>query len=175
MKKMTARQELQQIHGIGDILAQRLIAAGNDSCAKVAALGAAGLRQVKGINQKAVESILAQAQELAEQQKSSRDARIEALRAQAAELRRSLESIALQVREQKDEMSDKLKRKLDRRLATFLVKLDAVEKKAHKRIKRTGRGLKKATKSLTELVLADSKSVLKGIKKARKNLKQVQK
>jgi hypothetical protein len=51
---------LQQIRGIGKLLAQKLIAAGNDSCAKVAALGEAGLKEFKGINPKAIPAILAQ-------------------------------------------------------------------------------------------------------------------
>ena len=46
---MNPMQELQQIRGIGKVLAQRLIDAGNDSCAKVAALGEEGLKQFKGL------------------------------------------------------------------------------------------------------------------------------
>lgn len=172
---MTSMQELQQIHGIGKVLAQRLIGAGNDSCAKVAALGEEGLKQFKGINPKAIPAILEQAAQLAKHDGSDRAARIAALKEFAATLRQSVQNLTASARAHlADDLSKKAERKLTDALIDFLLTLDRVEGRAHKRIKRTGRGLAKAGARLEGLGEADLKSIRKGLKRASKALQRVQ-
>lgn len=171
---MTPMQELQQIRGIGPVLAQRLIAAGNDSCAKVAALGEEGLKELKGINLKAIPSILEQAAQLAQPHGNDRAERIAALKEFAATLRQSVQNLTASARENlADDLSKKAERKLTDALIDFLVTLEKVEGKAHKRIKRTGRGLARAGERLEGLGEADLKSIRKGLKRANKALQKV--
>lgn len=172
---MTSMQELQQIRGIGKILAQRLIAAGNDSCAKVATLGEEGLKQFKGINPRAIPAILEQAAQLAKQDGNDRAARIAALKEFAATLRQSVQNLTTAARVHlADDLSKKAERKLTDALIDFLITLEKVEGKAHKRIKRTGRGLAKAGNRLEGLAEGNLKSIRKGLKRASKALQRVQ-
>ena len=172
---MNAMQELQQIRGIGAILAQRLITAGNDSCAKVAALGEEGLKQLKGINPQAVSAILEQATQLAQADSNDREARIAALKEYAAKLRQSVQDLTASARAHlADDLSKKAERKLTDALIDFLLTLEKVEGRAHKRIKRTGRGLAKAGARLEGLGETDLKSLRKGLKRASKALQRVQ-
>lgn len=172
---MTSMQELQQIHGIGKVLAQRLIAAGNDSCAKVAALGEEGLKQFKGINPRAIPAILEQAAQLAKQDGNDREARIAALKEFAATLRQSVQNLTASARAHlADDLSKKAERKLTDALIDFLLTLEKVEARAHKRIKRTGRGLAKAGARLEGLGESDPKTLRKGLKRANKALQRVQ-
>ena len=169
-------KELQQIRGIGAVLAQRLIDAGHDSCAKVAALGEEGLRQYKGINPKAIPSILEQAAQLAHAEGNDRAARIAALKEFAAKLRQSVQDLTASVHEHlSEDLSKKAERKITDALVDFLVILEKVEGRAHKRIKRTGRGLAKAGERLEGLVEGNLKSIRKGLKRAGKTLQRVNK
>lgn len=168
-------KELLQIRGIGKVLAQRLIAAGNDSCAKVAALGEEGLKELKGINHQAIPAILEQATQLAKQAGNDRETRIAALKEFAATLRQSVQDLTASARAHlSDDLTKKAERKLTDALIDFLVTLEKVEGRAHKRIKRTGRGLAKAGARLEGLAEADLKSIRKGLKRANKALQRVQ-
>lgn len=169
-------KELQQIRGIGAVLAQRLIDAGHDSCAKVAALGEEGLKQYKGINPKAIPSILAQAAQLANSEGNDRAARIAALKEFAAKLRQSVQDLTASAREHlSGDLSKKAERKITDALVDFLVILEKVEGRAHKRIKRTGQGLAKAGERLEGLAEGNLKSIRKGLKRAGKTLRRVNK
>lgn len=172
---MTAQmKELQQIRGIGAILSQKLIAAGHDSCAKVAALGEEGLKQFKGINPKAIPSILEQATQLAKQDGSDREARISALKDYAATLRQSVQNLTASAREHGNgKIPKKVERKITDALVDFLFALEKVEGRAHKRVKRTGRGLAKAAERLEGLPAGNLKAIRKGLKRAKKSLQRV--
>ena len=169
-------KELQQIRGIGAVLAQRLIDAGHDSCAKVAALGEEGLKQLKGINPKAIPSILEQAGQMANTEGNDRSARITELKEFAAKLRQSVQDLTTSAREHlSGDLSKKAERKTTDALVDFLVILDKVEVRAHKRIKRTERGLAKAGERLEGLAEGNLKSIRKGLKRAGKTLRRVNK
>lgn len=169
-------KELQQIRGIGAVLAQRLIDAGHDSCAKVAALGEEGLKELKGINLKAIPSILEQAAQLAKEDGDDRETRIAALKEFAAKLRQSVQDLTTSAREKlSGDLPKKAERKITDALVDFLVTLEKVEGQAHKRIKRTKRGLTKAGERLEGLADANLKSIRKGLKRAGKALQKVRK
>ena len=57
--------ELQQLNGIGEVLAQRLIESSYDSIAKVANAGEKGLATIAGLNPGKARSIVAQARKKA--------------------------------------------------------------------------------------------------------------
>ena len=57
-------KELQQLNGIGKVLAQRLIESSYDSIAKVACAGEKGLATIAGLNPGTVRSIVAQARKI---------------------------------------------------------------------------------------------------------------
>ena len=58
--------DLQQLKGVGKVLADRLCAAGLDGFAEIARAGEEGLKKVSGINPRAAGSILEQAKRLAQ-------------------------------------------------------------------------------------------------------------
>lgn len=174
MMKTPSMMELQQIRGIGNVLAQKLIDAGNDSCAKVAALGEEGLKKLKGINPKAIPSILEQAAQLAKQDGKDREARVAALKEYVATLRQTVQDLTASARAHlSGDLSKKAERKITDALIGFLSTLEKVEGRAHKRLKRTGRGLFKANKRLEGLAEGNLKAIRKGLKRAKKSLQRV--
>lgn len=167
-------KELQKIKGIGEVLARRLVEAGHDSYAKVAALGEEGLKAIKGINPRAVSSIIAQATDLAKQGKADRAKRVEELKAAATTLRDQVEGIARSAKERfGEELQGKTGKKLEKELLKMAAALARTETKLESRVKRAGKGLAKAEKRLAGLTEEGLKGVGKGLRRARKSLKRI--
>lgn len=167
-------KDLQKITGIGEILARRLSAEGHYSFTSIVKLGEDGLRKVKGINPKAIPSILAQAASLAESEESGRDARIRALRSSVDTLRNSVQDLTASARDRfTEKLAGKTGRKLTEALVSFIEALEKIEGSAGKRIKKTGKGLLKAEHRLEGLAEAGLKELRQGLKKARKALQKV--
>ncbi|RNC70405.1 MAG: helix-hairpin-helix domain-containing protein [Desulfuromonadales bacterium] len=172
MKK--SLEELQKIRGIGKVLAKRLVDAGHDTYEKLHALGEEGLRAVRGINPRVVESILSQAAELAESKGKERARRVEELRAAATTLRGQVEEIARGVKDRfADEVQGQGGRKLEKQVAKIMASFDRVEGKLEKRTKRAAKGLARAEARLAGLTEESVKAVEKGIRRARKALKRI--
>lgn len=172
MKK--SLKELQKIRGIGEVLAKRLVDAGHDTYEKLHALGEEGLRAVKGIRPQSVESILAQAAELAESKGKERGRRVEGLRAAATTLRDQVEEIARSVKDRfADEVQGQGGQKLEKQVAKIMASIDRVEGKLEKRTKRAAKGLARAEERLAGLAEENVKAVEKGIQRARKALKRI--
>lgn len=172
MKK--SMKELKKIRGIGEVLAKRLVDAGHDSYEKLHALGEEGLRAVKGINPRAVESILSQAAELAESKGKERSRRVEELRAASATLRTQVEEIARSVRDRfAGELQGQGGKKLEKQVAKIMTSFEKVEGTLEKRAKRAAKGLAKAEQRLAGLVDASLKEAEKGVRRARKSLKRI--
>jgi len=170
---LTAR-ELQQIKGIGEVLAKRLLESGHDSFAKIAKLGESGLRKVPGINQKAVPDIVAQADRLAAAAGSDRDTKVAVLKETLQGLRQSVQALASTARDRfSEELSGRTGRKLTDALVRFLGALEELEGSAGKKLKRTGRVVIKAEQHLEGLAEAGLKDLRKGLKRARKALQRV--
>jgi hypothetical protein len=170
---LTAR-ELQQIKGIGAVLAVRLLEAGHDSFAKIVKLGESGLKEIKGINLRAIPDIIAQAARLSEKKPGKRDEKLVALNGALHGLRQSVQELA---RAAKDRFSDKLAGKTGRKLTESLIRfIDAVEKledKAGKKVKRSGKAVMKAEQQLEGLAETGLKELRTGLKRARKALLKV--
>jgi ERCC4-type nuclease len=171
MKKLN---EVNQLRGVGKVLSGRLVEAGYDSFAKVAAAGEEGLKQVKGINQRVISAILEQASQLAEEGRTTKEQKVEALRQRLAGLKEQVQGIALRVRESfPEEIAGKSGKQVEKQIMKLVSSLEKVEKKLETRVKKAGKGIAKAGKRIALLAEAGVADTGKGLKKARKSLKKV--
>lgn len=167
-------KELQQIRGVGEVLSRRLLEAGYDSFAKIAAAGEEGMRRIPGMNPRALGAIVAQARALAEESGRAGGRRVEELKLRATALKEQIQGIAVSVRDRfQEEAAGKAGRKVEKEILKAIAALERVEGKLEGRVKRAGKGLVKAEKRLEGLTLAGLGKVGKGMKKARKSLKRV--
>jgi hypothetical protein len=166
--------ELKQLKGVGEVLSRRLVEAGHDTLAKVVADGEDGLKKIQGINQKMVAGILEQAGQLAGEGHPSKAQKVEELKRQAAGLKEKVQGVALRVREGfQDELAGKTGKKVEKQIIKAIASLEKVEGTLETRVKKAGKGLEKAEKSLTLLAAAGLADIGKGLKKARKSLKKI--
>ncbi len=167
-------QELQKLKGIGEILAKRLVDAGYDSLAKVAAAEEKALGKIAGIKPHLIGSIVSQAGKLAGEAERGRAAKVEELKHQASTLKVQVQEIARSLRERfQEEITGKSGKKTEKEILKIIVSLEKVEGVLENRVKKAGKGLVKAEKRLEGLADAGLKGVGKGLKKARKSLKKV--
>lgn len=167
-------KELQKIKGIGEILSRRFVEAGYDTHGKIAEAGEEALKAIRGINPRAISSIISQAADRADEAGKARERRVEELKAAAATLKGQVEGIARGVRDRfADELQGKRGKKIEKELLKMVSALERVEGKIGKRVKRAGKGLAKAEARLAGLAEQGVKGVGKGLKKARKSLKRV--
>jgi Holliday junction resolvasome RuvABC DNA-binding subunit len=172
MNKVT--KELQKLKGIGEVLARRLVEAGYDTFAKVAAAGEDGLKKISGINPRMLQAIVTQAGELAGEAGKSRTRKVEELKQQASSLKEQVQGVALNVRDRfREEVAGKAGKKVEREILKVIASLEKVEGKLETKAKKAGKGLVKAEKRLAGLADAGLKRVGRGLKKARKSLKRV--
>jgi cell division septum initiation protein DivIVA len=170
---LTAK-ELQQIKGLGNVLANRLLDSGHDSFARIVKLGESGLRQVQGINQKAVPDIIEQATRLAATDNRDRNTKIAELKESLQGLRQSVQELTTTARDRfSEKLAGKTGRKLTDALVRFLSALEDIEEKTGKKLKRTGKVVVKAEQHLEGLAEAGLKELRKGLKRARKALQRV--
>jgi hypothetical protein len=161
--------DLQQLKGVGRVLAKRLFDAGFDSFAKIAQAGEEGLKKVRGVPPRTVGSILEQAKQLSQSAKSGPAERDEALRKHLSEVREKVESLA---RGARDRFQEQLTGKCGRKLAADLVRIEdalrQMDDGGKKSAKRAGKALVKAEKRVTGLEEVGLKKLRKGLKRARK-------
>lgn len=170
---LTAK-ELQQIRGIGEVLALRLLEAGHDSFKKIVKLGDSGLRKIKGLNPKAIPEILEQAGKLAVSDNNERDLKTAALKDSLQGLRLSVQELTRAAKDRFcEELAGKPGKKLTETLVRFIEALESVEESAGKKLKRSGKVIKKAEEQLEGLAEAGLKELRTGLKKARKALQRV--
>jgi Helix-hairpin-helix domain len=166
--------ELKQLKGVGEVLARRLVEAGFDTFAKVTAAGEEGLKKVQGINQRVVPAILEQAGLLAGEGRATKAQKVEELKRHAASLKEQVQGVALRVRENfQEELAGKTGKKVEKQIMKVIASLEKVEGKLETRVKKAGKGMEKAGKSLALLAAAGLADIGKGLKKARKSLKKV--
>lgn len=161
--------DFRQLKGVGAILGKRLYDAGFDSFAKIAQAGEEGLRKVRGINTRHIQSILQQATELAGMAEEHQKATAEQMLARVSEVREKVENLAQITRDRfAEQMSEKCGRKLGSDLERIENALEQMQDVGRKRSKRVAKALQKAGKKVTGLEEASLKKVRKGFKKARK-------
>ena len=167
-------QDLQKLKGVGAVLSQRLLAAGLDTFAKVAAAGEEALRKIPGMNPRMVQSVLAQAGELVGDADKGRARKVEELKQHAATLKGRIQQLAIDVREKfETEVSGKLGKRVEKDLLKAISSLEKVEATMETKVKKAGKALVKAEQRLEGLCDSGLKGVDKGLKKARKALKRV--
>ena len=167
-------KELQKLKGVGEVLSQRMVEAGYDTFAKIAAAGEEGLKKIRGTNPRMIPQIISQAAEMAGEANKSRAEKVEELRQRAASLKGQLQNIAFSAWDRfKEEVTGKAGKRVEKQLLKVISSLEKVEGKLETRVKRSGKGLAKAEKRLAGLTEAGLDSVGKGLKKVRKSLKRV--
>ncbi|ABQ26820.1 helix-hairpin-helix domain-containing protein [Geotalea uraniireducens] len=172
MKKKLS--ELQKLRGVGEVLSGRLVEAGYDTFAKVAAAGEDGLKKIPGINPRLVTSIVEQAGQLVGEAQTTRAQKVENLKRSAAILKEQVQGVALRVRDSfAQEAVGKTGRKVEKEILKVISSLEKVEGKLDTRVKKAGKGLAKAEKRLAALADAGLADIGRGLKKARKSLKRV--
>jgi DNA anti-recombination protein RmuC len=167
-------KELQKLKGVGEVLSRRFAEAGLDTFAKIAAAGEEGLKKIQGLNPKMIQPILTQAGAMSGEAQKSKAEKVEELKQKADSLKVQVQEIALNIRDRfKDEITGKIGRKLEKDIVKVISSLEKVEGKLECKVKKAGKGLKKAEKRLANLADAKLKGIGKGLKKARKSLKRV--
>lgn len=162
-------KELQQLKGIGSVLAKRLSEAGLNSFAKIAKAGEEGLKAVNGVSPRNINSILEQAKLLSEASHSGRAARVEALQQQLSEVKEKVHTLAEATRQRfQEETSGKCGKKLTSDLVRIEDALERMDNGCKKGSKRAGKALINAQKRVAGLEDASIKKVRKGFKRARK-------
>lgn len=161
--------DLQQLKGVGAILAKRLFDAGFDSFDKIALAGEEGLKRVRGISPRSIGSLVEQAKQLSHAPEPGHPEREEAVKRQLSEVREKIQTLAESARGRfQQDLAGKSGKKLSSdliRIEDALVKMDGVGKK---RSKRAGKALTKAEKRIAGLEDAGLKKIHKGLKRARK-------
>lgn len=161
--------DLQQLKGVGAILAKRLFDAGFDSFDKIAQAGEEGLKRVRGISPRTIGSIVAQAKQFAHAPEPGHPEREEAVQKHVSEVREKIQSLAQSTR---DRFQQDLAGKNGKKLSSDLVRIEDALVQIHagdrKKSKRAGKALIKAEKRILGLEDAALKKVRKGVKRARK-------
>jgi hypothetical protein len=167
-------KELKRLKGVGEVLSRRLVEAGCDTLAKVAAAGEEGLKKIQGINPRMVLSILEQAGQLSGEGPASKAQKVEELKRQAASLKEQVQGVALRLRDNfQEELAGKTGKKVEKQIMKVLASLEKLDGKLETRVKKAEKGLAKAEKSFALLAAAGLADIGKGIKKARKSLKKI--
>ncbi len=174
-----AVKNLKQLKGVGEISARRLVEAGLDDFAKVAAAGVEGLGAIRGMNPRSIPGILQQAGELTGPPDSGCRAKGADKAARLARVRELIQQLQLEVSglvapERAEDQSARGRKsealfKEAAKLGKLLGKLEAA---LPARLKRTGKALTKADRKVAELAGRGPKKAASGLKKARKTLKK---
>jgi hypothetical protein len=168
------QKELQQLKGVGEVLAQRLAEAGFDSFVKIAEAGEEGLRRIRGINPRAIPSILEQAQKLAADIQEGPDTRHLAIQETSVRLQKQVQELAATIRERlADKLSEKKGVRLEKEVNKLLRGLEKVQKLQGIRLKRARKSLAKTGKRLEGLAESGIKGLTRSLRKARKPLKRI--
>jgi len=163
--------KLTRLRGVGKTLAARLTDAGLDSFEKIAAAGREGLKNIRGINPRAIPSILSQAAELSE------DAPVKTVRQvhdHTSLLADRIQAIAGNVRDRfGDELQGKAAKKVEKEVLRIPGFLDQASSKFRKKKKRVVKRLVKAEKRLAAAEGEGLKKIGKRLKKTRKSLAKI--
>ncbi|HTP66124.1 MAG TPA: helix-hairpin-helix domain-containing protein [Geobacteraceae bacterium] len=166
-------KELKKIRGIGEVLSRRLVEAGFDTLAKVAALDEETLQKIPGMNPRITGSILAHAGELAAEAERERAAMVKDLQQQASSLKVQVQELARAVRDRfGGEIGGKDGRKAEKEVLKVITSLEGVEGIIETRVNTAGKVLAKTGKRLEGLADTGLRGVGKGLKKARKSLQR---
>jgi len=161
--------DLKQLKGVGMILGKRLYDAGFDSFTKIVHAGEEGLKKVRGVSPRTINSILEQSRQLAGIEHREEREPGDVMQQRVSEVREKVETLAQATR---DRFAEEMSGKCGRKLSSDLSKMESALVQMHdfgkKRSKRVSKALVKAEKRVTGLEDASLKKVRKGFKRARK-------
>ena len=178
-------KELQRLTGIGAVTAQRLITAGLETFAAIAAAGEERLAGIPGVKPKDIPAILEQAAALSCQAKTADSPPTDTpvadspppsddLKLLAQQLRTAIQEIALAARERfPEELAGKIGHKLTRNMVAGLDALYAIEELTERRPKRSRKALCSVQKKVEGLAEGELPQIRKGLKRVRKTLQRV--
>jgi hypothetical protein len=164
--------DLQQLRGVGSVLAKRLSDAGFDSLEKLAG-GEDDLRQIPGISPTSIDSIVKQAKQLAEAYPHGDPGNDQAVRKLLAQVKAKLEALARTARDRyEDQLSGKTGKKVTSDLVRVEDALGQLGKGQLKRPRRAAKALGKVEKRVSGLEDASLKKIRKRLKRAKKAVKK---
>jgi tRNA A37 threonylcarbamoyladenosine synthetase subunit TsaC/SUA5/YrdC len=167
-----AVKSLMQLKGLGEASARRLVAAGIDDFAKLAAAGEAELRAIRGLNPRSIPLIMEAAAARAAIDSTAGGKEAEAGR--LAEIARRLQGMVGEFAAllEAGKPGKKTAARLQKEIAQVQGLLEQVVAGLPGRMKKRSKALVKSDKRLAELVESGPKRVVKGLKKTRKTLKK---
>jgi len=165
--------DLKRLHGVGDILASRLAEAGFDTFEKVVSAGEEGLRTIRGINPRALPSILSQAAELSAEAVRDEEKAAQELRSRISCLSGRVQEIALRMKASfGEELTGEVGRKAEKDLLSILRLLDAASARIGSRDGKIAQRVARAEKRLPSPDGMELKPLRKGLKRVRKTLEK---
>jgi ribosomal protein S13 len=170
-----AVNQLQQIKGIGAVLAQRLVEAGIDSFERLAGASEAEMLAIKGMLASNIPVLQEQAREFAVAIHAVKtEANLKQMLEDAERLREGMENLVLKLRDQQPENDDsKVQRNLRKEITRILATLERVESSLSDQFKRIGRKLAKAEAKLTVVAQDDVEALTKGLRDSRKTIDKI--
>lgn len=171
----SAIKNLMQLKGLGAASARRLVEAGIDDFAKLAATGEAELRAIRGLNPRSIPSIIEAAAARAALDASGGGQAAEAARLKeiAERLRETVAQFAALVEvAQEEKPGKKTTARLNKEIARVQGLLEQIVASLPGRMKKRGKALVKTDRRLAELSESSPKRIAKGLKKTRKTLKK---
>lgn len=167
-----AVKQLQQIKGVGEVLATRLAEAGFDSLARFAGATAGELAGIKGLLATSLPALQAQARELAAAAGPVADEKsLGDMLENAERLRAGIAALVLKLRDQYDENDDgKGLRQLRKEITRVLANLEKVEATLSDQLRRLSKKLSKADARLNTVAQDDLAALTKGLRQTRKTI-----
>jgi tRNA A37 threonylcarbamoyladenosine synthetase subunit TsaC/SUA5/YrdC len=170
-----AVKSLMQLKGLGAASARRLVAAGIDDFAKLAAAGEEQLRAIRGLNPRSVPLILEAAAARAALDDTAGGKEAEAGR--LVEIAHRLQEMvgqfaALLEVAQEEQPGKKTAGRLQKEITRVQTLLEQIVAGLPGRMKKRGKALVKSDRRLAELSASSPKRIAKGLKKTRKTLKK---
>lgn len=161
-------KKLTRLRGVGIVLAKRFNDAGLDTFEKIVEAKAEGLSKIRGINLRAVPTILAQAAELlVEETEKTADQVVD----KPLVLRGRVQAVAQNIQDRfGDELKGKTAKRIEKEIIKIVALLDRPSIKSQK--KRVVKGLARADKKLLIAEHAGLKKIRKCLKKTRKTLRK---
>lgn len=171
----TAIEQLQQIKGVGEVLAKRLASAGFDTLPRLAVATEQELSAIQGLVPSAIPAILEQARALAsEQGAGASEASLAQLLEDAERLRLGVSNLVLQMRDQQSEETDiKAERALRKEITRVLATLERVEASLSEQLRRLGKKLAKADTKLSSVPQGNIEALTKGLRHTRKAIDKI--
>lgn len=168
-------KQLQQIKGVGDVLARRLAEAGFDTLPRLAAATEQDLAEIKGLPPTAIPEILGQARELAVSTLGEVDDRSLAKMLEDIErLRTGVTSLVIRLRDQQSEDDGgKARRQLRKEIPRVLATLERIEASLSEQLSRLLKKLAKADAKLAGSDQRDLEALTKGLRQTRKAIDKI--